>query len=42
MKRNLKAAFEYYEKAALENADDPEALYDYGITLMKVSLVVDL
>lgn len=33
----MKTAFEYYEKAAVENADDPDALYDYGITLIKVS-----
>ncbi|CAH1266390.1 SEL1L3 [Branchiostoma lanceolatum] len=35
IKRNLQAAFRYYEMHAQQEPKNPEALYDYGIVMLK-------
>ena len=34
IKRNLEAAYEYYKMGA--ETEDPQAMYDYGVVLMRV------
>jgi len=35
MKRNIESAIQYYKMGA--EAEDPQAMYDYGIVLLRVS-----
>lgn len=39
LKRDITKAFEYYKEAAMDESD-PVALYDYGISIVQVTIFI--